>query len=171
MDRAYYIDVALKMYEKCGIVLNETKKANIELADFALHNFEKEGLILVTYINNNRYCAKEMVLLPRQTCAEHRHPALSASNPGKQETFRCRMGTVYLYVEGKKTEHPACQPPKGSDCYTVFHEIKLEPGEQYTIMPNTLHWFQSGDKGAVISEFSSTSDDASDIFTDKNIIR
>jgi D-lyxose ketol-isomerase len=26
----------------------------------------------------------------------------------------------------------------------------LQPGEQYTILPNTLHWFQAGDNGAII---------------------
>jgi D-lyxose ketol-isomerase len=55
--------------------------------------------------------------------------------------------------------------------YTVFHEIALRPGEQFTISPNTLHWFQSGPEGAVVSEFSSTSTDEFDIFTDPNIRR
>jgi len=45
------------------------------------------------------------------------------------------------------------------------------PGHQYTINKNTLHWFQAGEEGAVISEFSSSSDDASDIFTDSRIKR
>ena len=42
---------------------------------------------------------------------------------------------------------------------------------QYTIMPNTLHWFCGGDEGAVVSEFSTTSTDETDVFTDKNIVR
>jgi D-lyxose ketol-isomerase len=53
----------------------------------------------------------------------------------------------------------------------VFHEIQLNPGDQYTIVPNTLHWFQAGPQGAVISEFSSTSRDDLDIFTDPRIRR
>ncbi|MDD8016086.1 MAG: D-lyxose/D-mannose family sugar isomerase, partial [Acidobacteriota bacterium] len=44
-------------------------------------------------------------------------------------------------------------------------------GEQYTLPPGTLHWFQAGDQGAVVSEFSSTSFDEKDIFTDPNIKR
>ena len=47
----------------------------------------------------------------------------------------------------------------------------VSPGDQYTIPPNTLHWFQSGDEGAIVSEFSSTSRDESDIFTDPRIKR
>lgn len=50
-------------------------------------------------------------------------------------------------------------------------EMVLLPGEQYTIMPNTKHWFIAGDEGAVISEFSTHSTDETDIFTDENIIR
>jgi D-lyxose ketol-isomerase len=47
----------------------------------------------------------------------------------------------------------------------------LQPGEQYTIPPNTLHWFQAGDEGAIVSEFSSPSRDEFDIFTDPRIVR
>ncbi len=54
---------------------------------------------------------------------------------------------------------------------SVFHEIILNPGDQYTIMPETLHWFQAGEDGAIISEFSTRSTDETDVFTDKRIIR
>ena len=53
----------------------------------------------------------------------------------------------------------------------VFHEIELLPGQQYTMGPNTLHWFQAGEEGAVISEFSTTSYDECDLFTDPAIVR
>ncbi|HSK68402.1 MAG TPA: D-lyxose/D-mannose family sugar isomerase, partial [Candidatus Limnocylindria bacterium] len=55
--------------------------------------------------------------------------------------------------------------------YTVFHEIRLAPGEQYTLSPDTLHWFQGGPEGAVVSEFSTTSRDEADVFTDPRIKR
>lgn len=157
--------------DRAGIVLTPTEAENIEVADFGLGELETTGLQLVTYINTQRCCAKELVLFPRQTCPEHRHPPVDGE-PGKEETFRCRWGAVYLYVEGEPTLNPASKPPKGrEDTYTVWHEVKLEPGEQYTIMPNTLHWFQAGDEGAVVSEFSTRSRDESDIFTDPTIMR
>ena len=53
----------------------------------------------------------------------------------------------------------------------VFHEIELRPGDQHTIGPDTLHWFQAGDEGAIVSEFSSTSRDEADVFTDPRIQR
>jgi D-lyxose ketol-isomerase len=113
-----------------------------------------------------------MVLLPFQTCLEHMHPPVGDTYPGKEETFRVRFGTVYLYVERTPAKKPAMTPPQGSrEFYTVWHEIRLEPGEQYTIYPMTKHWFIAGEEGAVISEFSTHCFDEYDIFTDKNIKR
>jgi len=161
----------LEYLNKAGIVLTEKEKGEIETADVGLNQLDATGVEVVVYINTDRYCAKELVLFPRQTCPEHRHPAVNGQ-PGKMETFRCRMGEVYLYVEGEPTPNPKAKPPKGREhTYTVRHEIVLHPGEQYTIPPNTLHWFQGGDEGAVVSEFSSTSRDESDFFTDPEIQR
>ena len=163
---------AAQMLAQAGITLTPVERAEIEIADFGLNDLENSGLQIVTYVNNNRYCAKELVLFPGQTCPEHRHPPVG-DDPGKQETFRCRQGTVYLYVEGPPAPHPprAHIPHDGRAFYTVFHEIALGAGEQYTIPPNTLHWFQAGDDGAVVSEFSSASRDEHDIFTDPRIVR
>jgi len=161
----------LEYFEKAGIVLNETEKLNIEVADFGLEDLYNTGLELVTYVNTRRCCAKELVLFPGQTCPEHRHPAVDGE-PGKEETFRCRYGIVYLYVPGTPDSNPICKPPKTNEnAYTVFHQIVLKPGEQYTLEPDTLHWFQAGPDGAVVSEFSTRSMDETDIFTDLNIRR
>ena len=154
-----------------GIVLTPVERANIEVADFGLSRLDEIGLQIVVYVNTARVCAKELVLFPRQTCPEHRHPPVDGS-PGKEETFRCRSGVVYLYVEGEPTSNPACRPPASdSDAFTVWHEIELRPGEQHTIAPNVLHWFQAGDEGAVVSEFSTMSVDELDVFSDARIGR
>jgi len=162
---------AAEALEKAGIVLTANERRDIEVADLGLGEFERTGLALVVYENNKRYCAKELILFPRQTCPEHRHPAAGV-DPGKMETFRCRRGVVWLYVEGAKSDPIQAKIPEGSeDYYTVFREIELNPGDQFTIPPNVLHWFQAGDEGAVVSEFSSTSRDESDVFTDPRIQR
>lgn len=154
-----------------GIVLTPAEQEEIEIADFGLGELALTGLELVVYVNTDRYCAKELVLFPRQTCPEHRHPPVG-SDRGKEETFRCRWGQVWLYVEGDPAPHVQAQVPPGSEAYyTVFHEIALQPGDQYTIPPNTRHWFQADDSGAIVSEFSSTSRDEFDIFTDPRIRR
>ncbi len=157
--------------ERAGIVLTPEESANIEVADMGLNELEQTGLQLVVYVNTERVCAKELVLFPRQTCPEHRHPPIDGE-PGKEETFRCRWGTVYLYVEGPPTANPIAKPPADREAhYTVWHEVVLHPGEQWTIPPDTLHWFQSGEDGAVVSEFSTRSRDEYDIFTDPDIRR
>ncbi|BFL48591.1 D-lyxose/D-mannose family sugar isomerase [Lactonifactor longoviformis] len=164
---------ALEFYEKAAIVLTDEEKAAIEIADFGLEDLEHIGLILVTFVNTDRCCAKEMVLFPGQTCPEHCHgPIPELHYEGKEETFRCRYGSVYLYVEGEETSNPLGKKPEGyEDTYTVGHEIVLHAGEQYTLVPNTKHWFQAGPEGAVISEFSTKSLDEYDVFTDPKINR
>jgi D-lyxose ketol-isomerase len=143
---------AAAMLVEAGIVLTPHEREKIEIADFGLGQLDEIGLQIVVYVNTDRVCAKELVLFPHQRCPEHRHPPLEGQ-PGKEETFRVRRGAVHLYVEGGAGE------------------IVLEPGEQYTIPPNTLHWFEAGDEGAIVSEFSTTSRDALDVFTDPRIVR
>ncbi len=168
----------LQMFETAHIMLTTKERENIEIADFGLGDYPRSGLQLLTYINSPRYCAKELVLFPEQTCPEHLHPPFN-QGPGKQETFRCRWGEVYLFVDDDSltlNEHqdgsPVCHPPENfENHYTCQRYILLKAGEQYTIAPNTRHWFQAGRLGAVISEFSSESRDDYDIFTDPNVVR
>lgn len=164
--------MVVNMQANSAIVLTDAEKRSIEIADFGLNDLETTGLQLITYVNNDRYCAKELVLFPNQTCPEHWHPSRVYGNPGKMETFRCRKGIIYLYVEGEVTEPPHTSPPVANkNFYTAFHEVVLQEGEQYTITENTKHWFKAGEAGAIVSEFSPNSDDASDIFTNPRIVR
>lgn len=162
---------ARETLEHAGIILTPDEAAGIEVADFGLGALETTGLQLITYINTQRVCAKELVLLPFQTCPEHRHPSVDGE-PGKEETFRCRHGLVRLYVEGEPTSAPETHPPAArAGAYTAAYEVVLRPGEQYTILPDIRHWFQGGEDGAVVSEFSTRSRDEKDIFTDPDILR
>src|SRR5438477_7716889 len=138
-----------KVLTQVGIALTPEEREQIEVVELGLGEVEHTGLQIVVYINNDRYCAKELVLFSRQTCPEHKHPPIG-NDPGKMETFRCRWGKVWLYVEGEPTRDYKAQVPASSEAYyTVFHEIELHPGDQYTIQPNTLHWFQANDEGAI----------------------
>ncbi len=78
---------------------------------------------------------------------------------------------MYLFVEGQSTPNPSAEPPECEQYYTADHEIHLMSGQQYTISPDTRHWFKAGEDGAVISEFSSRSIDEKDVFTDPAIDR
>jgi len=142
---------AAQMLADAGIVLTPSERDAIEVTDLGLGRLEEVGLQIVVYVNTDRVCAKELVMLPRQTCPEHRHPPVGG-DPGKEETFRCRTGSVTLHVEG-------------------HDETVLQPGEQFTIPPDTLHWFQAGDDGAIVSEFSTRSTDEHDVFSDPRITR
>ncbi len=141
---------AAEQLEAAGIVLTEAERAAIEVADFGLSRLREVGLQVLVYVNTDRCCAKELVLYPGQTCPEHRHPPFDGT-PGKEETFRCRRGLVRLRIAGE--------------------EIVLRSGEQHTIPPDTLHSFQAGPEGAVVSEFSTASRDDLDVFTDPAVER
>ena len=151
MTKAEARDRAAAMLADAGIVLTAPERDRIEVADFGLGRLDEVGLQIVVYVNTDRVCAKELVLFPRQHCPEHRHPPVDGE-PGKEETFRVRRGIVHLHVDGAG-------------------DIVLAAGEQYTIPPNTLHSFEAGDEGAIVSEFSTTSRDALDVFTDPQIVR
>ena len=160
---------ALTFLDEAGIATTGAERESVQVAEYNLDDLDNIGLELVIYVNTTRCCAKELILFPGQTCPEHRHPPVG-SEPGKEETFRCRRGEVYLYVPGERSLMPKGKVPAGHEAYfTCTHEIVLRPGEQYTLPPDTLHWFQSGPEGAVVSEFSTQSRDELDIYTDPRI--
>jgi D-lyxose ketol-isomerase len=172
MDKAARITTqrrALDYLARAGVVVREDERDSLDVAD-PLGDFDSTGLVEMVYVNTARHCAKELVLFPGQTCPEHLHPPIDG-DAGKEETFRCRLGEVYLYIEGPPTANPRCRPPPGDEQhYTVWHELHLTAGDQYTISPNTRHWFQAGAEGAVVSEFSTASRDETDVFTDPRIV-
>ncbi len=81
---------ACELLQKAQIVTTPQERESMEVTDLDLDDIENVGLEVIIYENNDRYCAKELVLLPRQMCPEHRHPPVSDKNTVKQETFRCR---------------------------------------------------------------------------------
>jgi len=161
----------LDTLRRLSVTVTAQEAEQIEVADFGLGQLEIFGLQLLVYVNTERVCAKELVLFPGQICPEHYHPAVSGEL-GKEETFRCRAGEVYLYVPGDPTPVSKATIPMGCEKYlTARHEVLLRAGEQYTIYPETHHWFQAGAAGAVVSEFSTRSRDEYDVFTDPRVIR
>lgn len=63
-DYEAYVSHALTYYEKASIILTDEEKQHVEIADFGLGNVDEVGLEILTYINTERVCAKEMVLTP-----------------------------------------------------------------------------------------------------------
>ena len=55
---------AAAMLADAGIVITAEERERIEVADFGLGELARTGLQLLTYVNTDRYCAKELVLFP-----------------------------------------------------------------------------------------------------------
>jgi D-lyxose ketol-isomerase len=158
-------------YEKAGIFLTEAEKDGVGIGTFFLDLPEEIGSACVTYFLSERCCARELAMLSWQTIPEHRHPPVG-NYIGKEETFRCRWGRVYLYVSGESSGEIKGRVPKGKeDTFTVFHEIILNPGDQYTLLANSYHWFQGGPEGCVVTEFSTVAMDAYELYTDPEIMK
>ena len=119
---------AAEIFVHAGIALTDAERSAIEIADFGLSKLEETGLEIVVYVNTERVAAKELAMFPRQICPEHRHPPFDGT-PGKEETFRCRAGTVYVYTEGEPAAHPHARVP-ADGTFTAWHEIVLRAGER-----------------------------------------
>ena len=63
--------VAIEYLDKAGIALTTEEQDTIEINDLGLGEYEQTGVALVVYFNDEKYCAKELVLMPRQTCPQH----------------------------------------------------------------------------------------------------
>lgn len=162
---------ALEFMERAGVVLSESEKRNIQVSDFGLSDLEHQGGQILTFFNTDRLSAKIIVLFPWQILPEHWHPAVGR-DVGKEEVMRVRWGEVYLYVPGPPTPMPKARIPLGEEKhFTVWHEVVLKPGDQYIIPPQTVHWFQAGEEGAVVDDYSSTARDLLDGFTNPKVVR
>jgi D-lyxose ketol-isomerase len=91
---------------------------------------------------------------------------------GKEETFYCQWGELYLYGPGEPSPEPrGCPPSHRRHAYTVWHEHVLRPGDRVTFPPGTPHWFQGGPDGAVCWSYSTRATDLADVFTDPDVRR
>ena len=169
-DFKYVCEKSLEMIEAAGIHLTEEDKANITAADFGLSNIKEEGVQILTLFDTNRMAAKVLVLLPNQTEPEHWHPPVG-SDPGKEEVIRGIWGDLTFYIPGEDNMKKGFVVKGKDECYTMRHEVAIKPGEQLILPPGTKHWFQAGERGAVMYSFSTKVTDLMDQFTDPDIVR
>ena len=126
---------------------------------------DHEGFVSVDILRSPRVRTVVFVLFPNQALPQHKHPPYD-DEPGKEETIRVLWGKAKVYVPGSATNEDVRIPPGKDAYYTVFDEIKLEAGDQYTIPPDTEHWFQGGSKGAVVITFQNRVDESRNYFRD-----
>ena len=67
---------ARELLKAAGIVITEEEAKRIEYCDYHLGEFDTIGTEILTYVNTDRVCAKEMMLTQYQICPEHLHPQL-----------------------------------------------------------------------------------------------
>jgi D-lyxose ketol-isomerase len=160
---------ARKMFVASGILLRPDELDCIFVEDFGLGEFESIGLAILQTVNAPSINVRILALLPNQLCPEHRH-CPEGDYAGKEETFRCQWGEVYLHMPGEATPGPKANPPAHRRAhFTSWREIVLRPGDQHTSPPDTLHWFQAGPEGAVVWTFCSRPAIGADRFTDPQI--
>ena len=127
--------------EAAGVVLEPDTV--IEIADFGLGHWEREGLGLVVRVNEPEYCSKYLTLEPGQECPLHHHKL-------KKETFFALCGDVRLDLEGQG--------------------LTLVPGQHLTIRPGVKHRFSS-QNGVVIEEVSTHDENSDSYFANELIER
>lgn len=161
---------SLKMIDEAGILLSESDRNKITAADFGLSRLQTEGVQILTLFETDRIAGKILVLLPNQTEPEHWHPTVG-DDPGKEEVIRALSGELYFYIPGEDTMQKGFIVEGKDHCYTMRNEVVMEPGDQLVLPAGTKHWFQAGEKGAVMYSFSTKVTDLMDQFTDPDIVR
>ncbi len=161
---------SLELIETAGIHLTEADKKKITAADFGLNRIKEEGVQILTLFDTDRMAAKILVLLPYQTEPEHWHPPVG-DDPGKEEVIRGIWGDLTFYIPGEDTLQKGFIVDGKDDRYTMRNEVVIHPGDQLVLPPGTKHWFQAGERGAVMYSFSTKVTDLLDQFTDPDVVR
>jgi len=169
-DYKYAQQKAGEMFHQAGLVINDDEIGKIEVVDFGLSQFEKEGASILTLVQTDRISVKVLALFPNQTEPEHWHPPIG-SDPGKEETVRVIWGNLRFYIPGENTLTEGFIPEGKEDFYSCRNELILNPPDQLTLEPGKKHWFQAGPQGAVLYSFSTIARDGQDKFADPNIKR
>jgi D-lyxose ketol-isomerase len=159
------------LIQKTAIAIHPDEMKRIEVADFGLSKLETFGAQILTLVNTDKIAAKLIAMHPHQIMPEHWHPQVG-DYVGKEETIRCEWGELFLYTPGEASPAPrAVVPVAKRAVFTQWHERILHPADQVRFPPNTAHWFQAGEQGAVVWSFSTKVIDIQDRFTDPQIQR
>lgn len=161
---------AADLFSRAGLGVTEEELGRIEVADFGLSNLEREGAQILTWVQTERIGVKLIALRPWQLLPEHWHPPVG-DDPGKEETIRVVWGELLVGVRGADTVARARFPAGKQHCYSLRHELLLEPGMQLQFAPGEPHWFQGGAAGTVLFSFSTVARDILDHFTDPDVRR
>jgi D-lyxose ketol-isomerase len=166
-------DRAWQHARRAGLVLADHEINSLEVADFGLSRLHEVGAQILTLEANDWVSIKILILFPWQLEPQHRHPpSVDGTYPGKTEVLRVQHGTLLHYYEGSATPSPLAKPsPQDYQWLDVWHETVLKPADQLVLPPNTWHWFQAAEEGAVVWTISSKVTDSADQWMDPRIVR
>jgi D-lyxose ketol-isomerase len=98
---------AMKLLNDANIAVTPAEEESMEVVDFGLGDVDNFGLEIIIYLNTDRCCAKELVLFPGQTCAEHRHPPVEGDLPlQSRRSLSLRARRADGESEGQSAERP-----------------------------------------------------------------
>lgn len=148
-----------------GFPVTDAEREAMEISDFGLDNLRSEGFAFIDILRSERLRITLIVLLPGQALPQHLHPPYDGEQ-GKEETLRVLSGQTKVYIEGNSAAPGMPIPPGKEPFYTARQEIRLNPGEQFTVPPNIEHWFQGGPVGSVSICFQNRVDETKNLFRD-----
>jgi len=96
--------------------------------------------------------------VPRNWCfSEADLPGASSSGPGRRSRQDGNLPLpqgASLVIRGGGAQPGQAWPPARGERSILYRLSRdhLHPGEQFTIPSDTLHWFQAGDEGAIVSD-------------------
>jgi len=157
-----------------GYELNPRFEENLWVTDFGLGKFTSVGMGVLVWANEPKdkgdFTGMEVLLLPMQIVPEHWYVQTPQAKP-KLKTLHCRVGSVYLYGEGKPTPEAQAKLPKLLKLHTtVWKERILIAGETAPLPnPSEKRWKQGGPAGAILTEYSTFHDLGALRFTNPNV--
>ncbi|MDP1991854.1 MAG: hypothetical protein Q8K00_12630 [Syntrophales bacterium] len=159
--RREYVD----LLHHSGFKLTDAEWKAMGISDFGLGNLRSEGFAFIDTLRSARLRITLIALLPNQTLPQHVHPPYEGEQ-GKEDTLRVLSGQTRVYIKGKATAPDMLIPAGKEAFYTARQEIRLNPGEQYTVPPGIEHWFQGGPEGSVNICFQNRVDETKNRFWD-----
>ncbi|MCG8526233.1 MAG: hypothetical protein MI748_07640 [Opitutales bacterium] len=165
-DESQLINKAKKLLKLSGFHITQEELSTLKLNDFGLDNLPTEGFAFIDLLRTELVRVTLMVLQPHQALPQHKHPPYEGEPTGKEESVRTLYGEFRVYDEGENNAKFAKIPSGKEPYYTSLNEHVLKVGDQYSVAPNTAHWFQAGPDGAVVIAFQNRVVEDHNIFYD-----
>lgn len=159
------LTVVKEFFLESGFSVTEEELDSLRLVDFGIGNWREEGCGLIDLLRTDLIRITLLILLPNQTLPQHLHPSYEGSC-GKEESIRTLKGLFRIYVEGDEARDDLLIPAGKDAYYTARKEIILPENKQFSVPPNTAHWFQAGPDGAVVIAFQNRVNEDHNVFYD-----